>query len=247
MSSVLDRVFWFGTPLVVTLFLHSLIIAALLVRWYGSVIVEAQVPKVVAIKATLVSAASLKPKPSPKLKQKPKSKPESVSKSKLKPKTIAKPEQQSKLQDKPEFRPDQTKFEPRLNQNTTEKQLVIQTLKDIETALASEQVAEEGGVEGSLTDTIAAIIRQSVIGRWTRPPSARNGMIVVLQISLAPMGDLIGVSVLKSSGNIAFDRSAINAVEKAARFSEVRRLERADFERNFRRFQLIFRPEDLRY
>ena len=51
----------------------------------------------------------------------------------------------------------------------------------------------------------------------------------------------------ESSGNVAFDRSAINAVEKAGRFPEVSQLKSAEFERDFRRFQIIFRPEDLRY
>jgi len=53
--------------------------------------------------------------------------------------------------------------------------------------------------------------------------------------------------VLQSSGNSAFDRSAMNAVERAGRFPEVAKLEDRIFEANFRRFQLIFKPEDLRY
>ena len=100
---------------------------------------------------------------------------------------------------------------------------------------------------GSISDTVAAIIQQAVVGRWTRPPSARNGMVAVLEIALVPTGDVVGVAVLRSSGDNAFDRSAINAVERAGRFPEVSQVERALFERDFRRFQLIFRPDDLRY
>ena len=94
---------------------------------------------------------------------------------------------------------------------------------------------------------MAGVIKQAVVGRWTRPPSARNGMTTILEIALVPTGDVVGVTVLESSGNSAFDRSAMNAVEKAARFPEVKSLDRALFERDFRRFQLLFRPEDLRY
>ena len=72
-------------------------------------------------------------------------------------------------------------------------------------------------------------------------------MVAILEIALVPTGDVVGVTVLESSGNLAFDSSAVNAVEKVGRFSEVKSLERAVFERDFRRFQLIFRPEDLRY
>ena len=72
-------------------------------------------------------------------------------------------------------------------------------------------------------------------------------MVAVLSIQLVPTGEVVGVSVLQSSGNNAFDRSAMNAVERSARFPDVAKLEHAVFEDNFRRFQLIFKPEDLRY
>ncbi|MBT6038903.1 MAG: cell envelope integrity protein TolA [Halieaceae bacterium] len=128
----------------------------------------------------------------------------------------------------------------------TQEQLSQETLNDIESVLASEQLTQKGSV-GSVSDQVAAVIKQAVIGRWTRPPSARNNMVAILEIALVPTGDVVGVTVLESSGNLAFDSSAVNAVEKVARFSEVKSLERAVFERDFRRFQLIFRPEDLRY
>ncbi len=82
---------------------------------------------------------------------------------------------------------------------------------------------------------------------WSRPPSARNGMEALLSLQLVPSGDVVSVSLVRSSGSAAFDRSAINAVEKAGSFPELARLPRAEFERSFRRFSLLFRPEDLRY
>jgi colicin import membrane protein len=116
----------------------------------------------------------------------------------------------------------------------------LKTLTDMEVGAA-------GAEEPSLRDMVAATIRAAVINRWTRPPSARNGMLSVLSIQLVPTGEVVGVSVLQSSGNSAFDRSAMNAVERAGRFPEVAKLEDRIFEANFRRFQLIFKPEDLRY
>ena len=118
--------------------------------------------------------------------------------------------------------------------------------RNLEASLRTDRAPQEGAV-ASVSDTVAAIIQRAVINRWTRPPSARNGMRAVLEIALVPTGDVVGVAVLSTSGNQAFDRSAINAVEKAGRFPEVKELDRALFERDFRRFQLIFKPEDLRY
>jgi len=39
----------------------------------------------------------------------------------------------------------------------------------------------------------------------------------------------------------------MTAVERAGRFPEITKLDNRTFEANFRRFQLIFKPEDLRY
>ena len=86
-------------------------------------------------------------------------------------------------------------------------------------------------------------IANLVAEHWSRPPSARNGMEVELIIELVPTGEVVGVTIVRSSGNTAYDRSAENAVRHARRFEvpEDRQL----FQRNFRRFRILFRPEDL--
>lgn len=232
-------------PVALTLALHIVVAGLLMVRWAAPVTIEARASTPVAIKATLVSADTLKPKPKskPKPKLKPKPKPKLTPKPTPKPKPTPEPTP-------PTVTPAQ-KVEPEIpvepaKPERTPEQLSQETLDDIESVLASEQLAQQGSV-GSESDQVAAVIKQAVIGRWTRPPSARNNMVAILEIALVPTGDVVGVTVLESSGNVAFDRSAVNAVEKVARFSEVKSLDRAVFERDFRRFQLIFRPEDLRY
>ena len=69
---------------------------------------------------------------------------------------------------------------------------------------------------------------------------------VYFSVEKTETGEVVGVSVLKSSGDQAFDRSAINAVNKAARFPEVAEAPPQVFERRLRSLQLVFRPEDLR-
>jgi colicin import membrane protein len=212
-------------PVVLTLALHLVVAGLLMVRWANPVTIEARTSAPVAIKATLVSADTLKPKPKPKPQATTEPVPAAVT-----------PEQKVE----PDVPLEAAKPE------RTPEQLSQETLSDIESVLASEQLSQKGSV-GTVSDQVAALIKQAVIGRWTRPPSARNNMVAILEIALVPTGDVVGVTVLESSGNVAFDSSAVNAIEKVARFSEVKSLERAVFERDFRRFQLIFRPEDLRY
>ena len=91
----------------------------------------------------------------------------------------------------------------------------------------------------------AALIKQRVDGGWSRPPSARKNMQVVLSIRMIPTGDVIGVEVVQSSGNAAFDRSAVAAVERAQRFPELSQMQTRVFDAYFRTFTLVFKPEDL--
>lgn len=89
-----------------------------------------------------------------------------------------------------------------------------------------------------------AQIQADIIQNWSRPPSARNGMEVLLKVFLVPTGEVVDVTLLTSSGNDSFDRSALLAVSKASRFQVPG--DPIQFERNFREFEVLFRPEDLR-
>jgi colicin import membrane protein len=87
-------------------------------------------------------------------------------------------------------------------------------------------------------------IQRDIIQNWSRPPSARNGMQVILRVYLVPTGEVVDVTVLEGSGNEAFDRSAIQAVRKAERFDVP--VDAEQFEKNFRQFSVLFKPDDLR-
>ena len=89
------------------------------------------------------------------------------------------------------------------------------------------------------------IIRRVISQNWQIPPSARNGMTAVVQLQIVPTGEVVGAFIVESSDNSAFDRSVLQAVERAERFPELQDLETPVFERNFRTFSLLFRPEDL--
>ena len=237
----MERLAWFGTPVLMTFLLHLILFAAFALNFSAPQTVTARIIKPIAIQAQLVSADALRPKKKSAVKPR--------EKKPAKPKPTAKPQASidkppspvmqapAKIEPEPVAKPDSKAQEASLNS---------QSLKDVEAALAMERLSQEG-IQGSPSDTVAALVQRAVINRWTRPPSARNGMRAVIEIALVPTGDVVGVTVLTSSGNTSFDRSAVNAIEKAARFPEVQQLERGLFERDFRRFQLIFRPEDLRY
>jgi len=88
-----------------------------------------------------------------------------------------------------------------------------------------------------------ALIRQEIERRWVRPPSARSGMQADLHLRLVPGGDVLDVTLVRSSGDAAFARSALSAVRNAGRLPVPG--EPQQFE-PFRDFILTFRPENLR-
>ena len=75
------------------------------------------------------------------------------------------------------------------------EQLAALTREELTALIDSEQVFA-GTNAPSMRDVVAATIQAAVIGRWTRPPSARNGMVSILSIQLVPTGEVVGVSVV---------------------------------------------------
>lgn len=106
-------------------------------------------------------------------------------------------------------------------------------------------MAEEENLQSAMS--YEAYIRESISRYWRRSPNARNGMVVELSIRLLPSGEVDDAFVSKSSGDDRFDRDAIRAVLRAESFPELRNLDPVVFDRYYRKFKMVFRPEDLRY
>ena len=229
-----DRWLFSGLPALLTISIHVGIVLVLGFRWAGPTQVIAAAPTAQAVQAVLVSADSLAPKPKPKLKPKPKPKPKpQVDPTPATPREAPPP---AVVEPVPEIKDAAPESDATQLAAMAREELANMATSDL-----------SGSDSISLKDAVAATIQRAVINRWTRPPSARNGMVSVLSIQLVPTGEVVGVSVLTTSGDAAFDRSAINAVERVGKFPEIAQLDSRVFETTFRRFQLIFRPEDLRY
>ncbi len=112
-------------------------------------------------------------------------------------------------------------------------------------AAAAAAAAEVARTDAELVMAYSAVIHDLVQQNWSRPPSARNGMVAVLRIQMVPTGDILNVEIVQSSGDYAFDRAAESAVLKVRRFTELQGMNPRLFDRNFRSFLLTFRPQDL--
>ena len=83
-------------------------------------------------------------------------------------------------------------------------------------SLASEQREQESRRVAGVVDQYSSMIKQRVKRNWLRPGSSESGLQTTLRVTLLPGGDVKQVAVVKSSGNIIFDRSAESAVYRAA-------------------------------
>lgn len=110
---------------------------------------------------------------------------------------------------------------------------------------AAQAQAAAAAQEGEAVMSYTTLIHDLVQQQWSRPPSARNGMMAVLRIRLVPTGEVMDVEVVQSSGDGAFDRAAVTAVNRVGTIRELQGMDPQLFNRNFRTLLLTFRPEDL--
>lgn len=109
----------------------------------------------------------------------------------------------------------------------------------------AEIAVEQQATEADAVQAYVAIIHNAISDNWTRPPSARNGMTVVINLQLLPTGEIRDATIIQSSGDAAFDRAAEQAVRRADRFPELQEMPTRLFNSQFRNINLTFRPEDL--
>lgn len=85
-----------------------------------------------------------------------------------------------------------------------------------------------------------ALIKARIENLWRIPPKS-DGLSITLRIRLLPNGELSSVEIINSSGNNAFDRSALLAVKSVTKYPVPD--DGRVFEKNFRQFSMAFRPE----
>jgi colicin import membrane protein len=230
-------------PVFMTLLLHVAVIYLMTMNWSArseEVVKPRQTPKY--IEARLVTAEMLKPKPKPK--PKPKSRPTSTTQAKPKPKAAAPKPKPVVPKPEPTPKPAAPKPEPA---GPTQEERAAMARDELAMALEAEDILLEQASDEQVTQSYVALIARVIEENWSRPPSARNNMEAELIIQLIPTGEVVSVSVARSSGQAAFDRSAVMAVQKAERFPELQDLPGRIFNKNFRTLRLKFKPEDLRY
>jgi len=248
---------YYVIPIAVSLALHSVVIAVLTLGWEQS----AEPRKIKVPQYIEAKLVELKPKSKKKASAKKKPKVVDVAakrKEQERKKKLAETKRQQDIAKKKEAEAKKAAEKKKREQELKRKQALEEEQKqakqrrqeDLQQEFEQALLEEEGLLQEEEYVTEAAsyadMIRRRIEQKWSRPPSARNGMRCELTIDLVPNGRIVDVNIKTSSGNLAFDRSAIAAVKKVESFPEIKNIPIALFERHFRKFSLGFQPEDLR-
>ena len=91
-------------------------------------------------------------------------------------------------------------------------------------------------------EKFSLIIKKQVMENWKRPKNNDLDLKTEIKIGLVPTGEILSVTLLKGSGNKAFDESAMMAISKVKSFEGLNMKMRL-FDKHFREFILVFSPE----
>jgi colicin import membrane protein len=89
--------------------------------------------------------------------------------------------------------------------------------KKVEAAARQLELEAQYQAEQDLTEKqlIMAAIQQKVDRNWLRPPGTSQNLSCEVRVRLGANGSVLLVSIIKSSGDVGFDRSVESAVNKA--------------------------------
>ena len=110
----------------------------------------------------------------------------------------------------------------------------------------SELLTQEIEVEVSKEQQEISMYAQQIIltieDAWIKPKNIPDGLIANLRLRIRPSGRIINADLIKSSGNIRFDNSALQAVRRVETFNFFNSISKSLFEKEFQTISISFNP-----
>ena len=89
---------------------------------------------------------------------------------------------------------------------------------------------------------ISSMIVNMVESAWVKPKNIQEGLICDLRLAVNKNGRIVSVNLIKSSGNIRFDNSAIKAVYRVESFNFYNKIPNNLYADNFKKIVITFNP-----
>ena len=107
-------------------------------------------------------------------------------------------------------------------------------------------LTEEAEVEVSKEQQEIAMYAQRIISTiedaWMKPRNIPENLVANLRLKIRPSGRIIGADLIKSSGNIRFDNSVLQAVRRVEVFNFFNSIPKTLFEKEFQVISISFNP-----
>lgn len=255
-------------PLFVSIVLHALVVAMLLVEWPSKVTIPEPVPQHVMAEIVQVESAAEKER---------KRKAEQVKRQQQEAKRKAEQQRQAAEKKKREEAAAKAAAEKKAKEAAikakaeADKKAAEQKKAEQQKAAEQKKIAQQQAAEKELFDRLfeeqlvaeqkeqeqarlqaeraMAIesdfmdqIRAHVSSYWRYPSVVKPEQEVTVKISLVPTGQVVQVVVTKGSGNALLDSSVVAAVNQASPLPVPKDMQ--VFEKSFRNFTMKFRPEN---
>ena len=96
--------------------------------------------------------------------------------------------------------------------------------------------------EENQIDILSSYIIENIQSAWRKPINIQDGLVCVLRLSINKNGRIIDINLIKSSGNLRFDNSALKAVQRVETFSFLQDIPMSIYNSNFRSILITFNP-----
>ena len=110
----------------------------------------------------------------------------------------------------------------------------------------NELIAEDKSIsteyEENQIDILSSYIIENIQSAWRKPINIQDGLVCDLRLSINKNGRIIDINLIKSSGNLRFDNSAIKAVQRVETFSFLKDIPINMYNSNFKSIVITFNP-----
>tara|TARA_Y100000768_G_scaffold291901_1_gene225855 strand:- start:2408 stop:3034 length:627 start_codon:yes stop_codon:yes gene_type:complete len=96
--------------------------------------------------------------------------------------------------------------------------------------------------EQSQIEMYSSLIIQTIQSAWRKPINIQDGLVCDLRLTINKNGRVIKANLIRSSGNIRFDNSALKAVQRVETFNFFNKIPLSIYSSNFKNIVITFNP-----
>jgi colicin import membrane protein len=134
--------------------------------------------------------------------------------------------------------------EPIIQNNVTEKSISFDSLINsisVEDLLIEDDLLSLES-EQNQVEMYSSLIIQTIQSAWRKPINIQDGLVCDLRLTINKNGRVIKANLIRSSGNIRFDNSALKAVQRLETFNFFSKIPLSVYSSNFKNIIVTFNP-----